>query len=331
MRRLLPAALVFLALGPLPGTAMRFPVPDLSQQANAHRLAMAPQAAGTMRFVRGWHLTSPNSRFGGFSGLAISAPGRFELVSDSGWSARFTLGASERLDDVHIAPLPRPKGHPRGKSSTDAESLFVDESSGTMWIGLEGINQIWRLRPDFSRYEGRRALPQRPAWPANSGPEALTRLADGRTLVFSESADQPRGGEALLYPGDPVADDRPPLHFFYDRQGKGAVSDAAALPDGRILLIHRKLGIAPVFTTTVALLDPADIRAGGVVRSTTIGHVPRALADNFEGATVTVAGGRTWLWLVSDDNYNNWQRSLLLQFELVDLPPRRPDSKKAAR
>src|SRR3546814_87502 len=264
MRRLLPAALVFLALGPLPGAALRFPVPDLSQQASAHRLAVAPQTAGTMRFVRGWHLTSPNSRFGGFSGLAMPAPDRFELVSDSGWSARFTLGASDRLDDVHVAPLPRPRGHPQGKSSTDAESLFVAHNSGTMWIGLVGINQIWRLGPDFSRYEGRRALPHRPAWPINSGPEALTRLADGRTLVFSESADHdPRGGEALLYPGDPVADDRPPLRFFYDRQDKGELSDAAILPDGRVLLIHRKLGIAPFFTTIVALLDPPDIRADG--------------------------------------------------------------------
>src|SRR3546814_5302339 len=70
------------------------------------------------------------------------------------------------------------------------------------------------------------------------------------------------------------------------------------------------------------LLDPDDIRADRAVRSVEIGRVPKALADNFEGATVTVADGRTWLWLVSDDNYSSWQRSLLLQFELVGLPPR---------
>src|SRR3546814_4668306 len=134
MRRLLPAALVFLALGPLPGAALRFPVPDLSQQASAHRLAVAPQTAGTMRFVRGWHLTSPNSRFGGFSGLAMPAPDRFELVSDSGWSARFTLGASDRLDDVHVAPLPRPRGHPQGKSSTDRSEEHTSELQSLMRI-----------------------------------------------------------------------------------------------------------------------------------------------------------------------------------------------------
>jgi hypothetical protein len=161
----------------------------------------------------------------------------------------------------------------------------------------------------------------------------MVRLKDGRTILFCEApADDPRGSEALVFAGDPAAPGPPPLRFFYDDEGKGSVSDAAALPDGRILLVHRRLGFDPVFTTILGLVDPADIRADGVVRSRTIGRVPKPLADNFEGAAISTAGGRTWLWLVSDDNFNNWQRSLLLQFELVDLPPRRtPDSKKAAR
>ena len=59
--------------------------------------------------------------------------------------------------------------------------------------------------------------------------------------------------------------------------------------------------------------------------------VPGALADNYEGAAVTTDGARIFLWLVSDNNFNRWQRSLLVQFELVGLPVRAPDSKKAAR
>ena len=91
------------------------------------------------------------------------------------------------------------------------------------------------------------------------------------------------------------------------------------------------MGFDPVFTTTVAIVDPAAIRPGAVVRSRTIGRVPGALADNYEGAAVTTDGARLFLWLVSDDNFNRWQRSLLVQFELVGLPVRAPDSKKAAR
>ncbi len=88
----------------------------------------------------------------------------------------------------------------------------------------------------------------------------------------------------------------------------------------------------PVFTTIVAIVDPADIKKDAVVRSQTIGRVPKPLAENYEGAAISVEQGRTWLWLVADDNFNSWQRSLLLRFELVDLPPTpAPDSKKAAR
>ena len=42
MRRLLPAVLIFVALGPMPGTAMRFPETDLTQSAAARPIALAP-------------------------------------------------------------------------------------------------------------------------------------------------------------------------------------------------------------------------------------------------------------------------------------------------
>jgi hypothetical protein len=157
---------------------------------------------------------------------------------------------------------------------------------------------------------------------------AMARLADGRTLIFSEDAhSDPRGREALLYTGDPAAPGPAPLRFFYDAEGKGLVSDAAPLPDGRVLLVHRRLGLSPIFTTTLAIVDPADIAKDAVVRSVAIGQVPAPLADNYEGAAVMRRDGRTFVWLVADNNFNAWQRSLLVEFELVDLP----GSKKAAR
>lgn len=300
---------------------MRFPVDDLSQRVEARPLAFAPRRVGALRFVRGWRLVSPHSRFGGFSALARLGDGRFQLAGDNGHVTRLALPAAGGAATMHIAALP---GAARSKSQADAEAMAVDPASGKSWIALEGINQIWRLDAALSRIESRRSLPP-PRWPANRGAEAMARLAGGRTLVFSEDADDdPRGRAALLYAGDPAARGPAPLRFFYDAEGKGLVSDAAPLPDGRVLLVHRKLGLRPVFTTILAIADPADIRAGGVIRSRTIARIPRPLAENYEGAAVSVEHGRTWLWLVSDDNFNRWQRSLLLLFEI-------PDSKKAAR
>lgn len=333
MRRLLPAVLIFLLIGPLPVAHYRFPTDDLTQEVTARRLHIPVGGDdGTLRLVGGWHLASPHTYFGGFSALARIGPGHFRLVGDNGWSTTVRLAASGSVSEVRIAPLPVPEGQPRRKTMVDAEAMVLDPSSGESWLALEGINEVWRLDATFTRVESRGKLPATPRWPANRGPEAMVRLADGRTIIFSEDADaDPRGREALVYADDPAVPGKPPIRFFYDSRGKGLVSDAATLPDGRILLIHRRLGFRPVFTTYVGIVDPADIAEDAVVRSRTIGRVPVALAENYEAATVAVEGGRTFLWLASDDNLNRWQRSLLLQFELVDLPPRKTDSKKAAR
>lgn len=333
MRRLLSAALIFVAVGPMPGTVMRFPESDPTQSAAARPLVFAPARSGTMRFVRGWRLVSPHGRFGGFSAIAHIAPGQFEFIGDNGHATSLTLDSRGAVVGFRIRALPTPDGRPQRKSMVDSEAMAIDPESGKRWIAFEGINQIWRLDPGLSTIESRRDLPARLHWPSKQGPEAMVRLADGRTVVFSEGADaDPRGRAALIYSGDPAAPGPEPIRFFYDPAGRGLVSDAAALPDGRILIVHRRLGFNPVFTTVIAIVDPADIKKDAVVRSRTIGSVPAPLAENYEGAAISVERGRTWLWLVADDNFNVWQRSLLLQFELVDLPPKRqPDSKKAAR
>lgn len=331
MRRLLPAALIFVLLGPMPGTAMRFAKVDLTESVAARPVALAPGTSGMVRFVRGWHLVSPHSRFGGFSALARTGAGGFQLVGDNGYWTRFSLDSRGTVSDVRIRALPTPDGRPPRKTMADAEAMFVDPASGKSWIALEGINEIWRLDADLAAIEARRKLPP-PHWPSNLGPEAMARLADGGTVVFSEDADDdPRGREALLYTGDPAKPGPAPIRFFYASDGRGAVSDAAPLPDGRILLVHRRLGFDPVFTTILSVADPADIGKDVILRSRTIGRVPRPLAENYEGATVSVEDGRIFLWLVADNNFNVWQRSPLLQFELVDLPPKKGrDSKKAA-
>jgi hypothetical protein len=323
MRRLVLAALIFIAIGPLPGTVQRFPSMDMTQTAAARPLYFPSGGAGMMRFVRGWHLVSPHGFFGGFSAIARTGPNRFQLVGDNGFATRLTLGDDGRVGAVSIRPLPLPDRYLYRKSAVDSEAMVFDPVSGRSWIALEGINQIWRIDAGMTRIESRQRLRGAFDWPANRGAEAMVRLPDGRMVIFSEDADaDPRGRAALLFADDPAAPGKAPIRFFYDGQGKGLVSDAALLPDGRILLVHRKLGINPLFTTTLAIVDPSEIRADAVLRSRTIGQVPRALAENYEGAAVSVESGRTWLWLVADNNFNSWQRSLLLQFELVGLPPR---------
>src|SRR5690606_30866376 len=105
-RRLLLAALIFVALGPMPGAVMRFPETNLTQSADARPLRFAPEDAGALRFVRGWHLVSPHSRFGGFSALARTGPDRFQMIGDNGYATRLTLDSRGAVSDLEIRPLP---------------------------------------------------------------------------------------------------------------------------------------------------------------------------------------------------------------------------------
>jgi hypothetical protein len=315
MRRLFLAVLIFLAIGPVPGGEQRRWRDVRVDSAAAHPLRYPADKTGEMRFVRGWRLVSPHSRFGGFSAVAKTGSGRFQLAGDSGWWTRLTLEPDGRLTDVRIRLLPTPGGGRSRKTLSDVEAMQADPATGQSWMALEGVNEIRRYDAALTRIESRARLPA-PRWPANRGPEAMVRLQDGRWLVFSEDARGPGGREALMFDGDPSIPGTRARRFFYDSRGAGLVSDAALLPDGRVLLIHRRLGIDPIFTTIVALADPADIVPGGTLTARTIGRVPAALSDNFEGATVSSEGGRSFLWLVSDNNFNRWQRSLLLQFEL---------------
>jgi len=59
------------------------------------------------------------------------------------------------------------------------------------------------------------------------------------------------------------------------------------------------------------------LAADAVVRGREIARLETPLVhDNIEGVAVTREGGRTTIWLVSDDNQSMMQRTLLLKFRL---------------
>ena len=93
--RLLPAALIFLTIGPMPWTGFRYPVVDHSQTATARPLVYPAGGTGSLRFVAGWRLTSRNSLFGSYSALVAPAPGRLLAISDRGHFLAFAVPGGE--------------------------------------------------------------------------------------------------------------------------------------------------------------------------------------------------------------------------------------------
>jgi len=74
-------------------------------------------------------------------------------------------------------------------------------------------------------------------------------------------------------------------------------------------------------------LDAAQIEAGTTVRAVELARLASPYAvDNLEGIAATRgARGETLLWLISDDNFNPLQRTLLMMFAVEEEAPPAPD------
>lgn len=271
------------------------------------------RASGRLRWLGGWALTSGDRRFGGWSALGVAGPGRLVAVSDSGLVAWLETG---RGVTGTIATLPSDAG--ALKQGKDAESL-TPAADGSWLVGFEGRNAIVRYDSRFRRRLAEVLPPAMSAWPVNGGPEAMVRLADGRLLAIAEEQPGAEGGrEALLFPRDPTTGTTAPVRFTYRPPPRLSPSDAALLPDGRVLVLNRGVTIAvPPFTATLTIIDPRRVTPGAVVTGEVVGTLAAPTAvDNLEGVAVERIGGRTIIWLISDDNFLPFQRTLLLKFEL---------------
>ena len=165
---------------------------------------------------------------------------------------------------------------------------------------------------------GRVRPPEMRGWPPNMGPEAITRLADGRFVVLSEGSPRwfPADLPALLFPADPIRGARAERFRFRPPESYRPV-DMAVLPDGRVLILLRRLvvDLPPRFEAKLVVSDPSAIRPGERWSWREIAHLTEPVPmDNYEGLAVEAGeGGRLVLWLISDDNKATFQRTLLLK------------------
>ena len=171
-------------------------------------------------------------------------------------------------------------------------------------------------------------------WSSNSGPEAMVRLTNGHFVVMSEGRESYWDSDypALLFEGDPVEEPGVRLFRFAPPAGYRPV-DMAQMPDGRVLILVRKLvlGLPPTFHVKLVLADPEDIAAQETWRGEVIATIadPK-LADNYEGlAIVPGDDGAVALWLISDDNNATFQRTLLLKMKWNPVADASPAKEKA--
>ena len=112
-------------------------------------------------------------------------------------------------------------------------------------------------------------------------------------------------------------------------EGAGLSSGVMSIPlprvFGRLLLLNRRFSIFEGLTAKLVVADPGGAKAGGVLTGAEIAHFEAPLTvDNMEALSVTREGGRTFIWIASDDNFSAIQRTLLLKFALTEDTTKAP-------
>jgi hypothetical protein len=276
----------------------------------------ARRRIGDLTYLGGWQLSSDARVFGGLSALDVNG-NEVTAVSDVGAIVRFRLGRFGSVSDATITRVPSGCGPVVHKSDNDTESLAHDDARQTWWIGMEARNVICRTNADFS--QGKDAAPAAIAgWRRKKGPETLLRLSNGSFLTIAERARDIRDDRpAVLFDRDPTDPAARTITLKYRPPDGFDPTDAAQLPDGRILVMNRRFALTSLFTATLVLLDPSAMAKGDVLTGRVVARFePPFIGENFEGVAVTTEKGRPIIWIVSDDNYERWQRTLLLKFAL---------------
>lgn len=270
----------------------------------------------TLTFLEGWVLRSADPRFGGLSALGTARDGLL-AISDAGtvMHIRFWGGRPAAL---RLHALPDGPGDPGRKADRDTEALAIDPGTGRHWIAFEQHHQIWRYGPGLARAEAQAPIPHARSWRKNGGVEALAYLPGGRALAVSEGRAGPGGtADLLLFAGDPALAGTPARRLRYRPPGNYRVTDAAPLDGARLLVLHRRFSLADGFGALLGVVDLAALERNAVVTPRVLAEWgPQLAIDNLEGLAVAREGGRTIVWLASDDGFNTVQRTLLLKFAL---------------
>jgi hypothetical protein len=273
---------------------------------------------GGLELLDLWILSSRDVRFGGISAMHVEG-GQVLAFSDSGSVFRFPVPRRAGALVLRIERLVHGPGDGRSKSDRDVESVAAFGAQA--WLLFEGHNQIWRYRRPDLAVEAEAAPDALREFPWARGPEAMARLPDGRFLVFSEGPVTDDGTTPLvLFAGDPALPATRNRRLRYRPPAGYRPTEAALLPDGRILVLNRSFDMFRGWEAVLTVATVEGVRAmGAPIEGRTLaaftGPVTR---DNLEALSVTREGGRTIVWIASDDNFLPIQRTLLMKFALVE-------------
>lgn len=330
-------ALILMILALVPTVYLRAPKPAppsgqpmvFEDLMPALRRAGPLPAAGPLTLTGAWQLHGGFPQSATLSGLAQAGAGMV-AVGDRGAVLWFTRPDRPKPDQALAGPMRLAKlinrDWRRHRHPTDAESVAGISGTdlqgtdvlgtGDLLVGYEDPPALLRFSRDLM-LRARTPLPELVERTLNRGPEAMTVLADRRTVVIGESHARwfdRTTHTGLIFPGLPSPDETAQSFTVHMPPGVRPC-ELAQMPDGRLLVLGRSFSLAG-FRSFIGVIAPADIRAGATITPNMLARIddPR-IRDNYEGMTVTrEPDGSAALWLLSDSNQMVWaQRTLLLK------------------
>jgi hypothetical protein len=280
----------------------------------------------------GIEMQGASDSFGGLSGLGfVDEDSRLVMVTDRGQfvSGQLIYDEQQRplsFVGVTIEAIQNSRGAalPR-QFSRDAEALAVivrDDKAAAVRVGFENLTRVADFTLENARPSGAAREVDIPGWLSD------TRTNESLEAVCIAPPASPIAGSTLLLTEGVVDDDGQHAAWLLGRNDKGPLSylsspgtdptDCAFLPNGDLLVLER--GIALVtFHMRLKRVAAADVKPGAHMQGEILLESTGADIDNMEAVAVhTAPDGSTRITLVSDNNFNDWERSLMLEFSLPD-------------
>lgn len=289
----------------------------------ARPIAAEGRSFGPLRFEGGFELEARSSLFGGLSGLEAIDESRLLAVTDQGALVFLDLSTDQSgapTVSCAIAELRDAQGLALyGKADGDAEDLTL-LAPDRIAVSFERNHRIATFTLADPILQDGPAIDFSSAarLEDNQGLESLALLPSGALLAGVETPTVlgARQGVWRL----PSLDAQPSREpDFGVAAGSGfALVALDATPRGGLVVLQRFYSQTFGNRTRIGWLAPGTAeRASGTVRMRELATLDGAglEIDNFEGvAALPGADGRTVVWIVSDDNFSDEQKTLLYRF-----------------
>jgi hypothetical protein len=290
------------------------------------------QPVDQLIFRGGISMVAQDDTFGGLSGVTITgAEQQASFVTDRGnfVAGRLAYDDANRLFGfigVTIEPMQNSKGAPLPRQyAKDAESVdtvYRDGVPVAIRVAFEHLTRV----ADFTLTDGKPGGAAREI----TIPDWLTDLRTNESLesLCIAPPTSPIAGSTLLITEEDRDGDGNHQGWLLGQDDKGPISfkaspvvnptDCAFLPNGDLLVLERGVSML-TFSMALRRVPAAEVRVGNLMTGDLLLAASGSTIDNMESLAVhTAPDGETRVLIGSDNNFNDWQRSLLLEFALPD-------------